>query len=518
MSRRYVPPASCLIVLACLLSTVSSESSPGSDGRWEGRWLSESNSSDTGSGSGDVGSGFPESLPPPPASPPAIPPMPPPPRSPPAPPLTPPPPSLPPPPSPPPSLPPPPSPPPSPPAVSPPPLTPPPAPCYGRVHLQLLASGAIDEDELLDELAVVLFGELATRYRGQLVYLAPSPPPPAATGRRLEVSRGAAPATELQTSRRLKTSRRLQTSRAVTVELRGEPTDQTRRALEYVAYRISERTLELPSYPPDPDWTLSSVEEVAPDGTTTVLAVGPAVPGAPIVGFARSPPPLPSLPPSPSAPRGDGGSSELPLEWIVVLAAVGGLACFLVVGLAVSCRLLVLRGNDDDGKANRSGSRRVAPDGTSATAKAKAQAQLRRQKVEERAERKKRRKKARRGRDAAGDDDDESNDEGDEDSENDEDEDEDEDERLVTTPRGKKVSARDVESGQASPPQQKRRRNSASVQPLGGSPGSRASVSAGVTPSKGRKCSMSVSYDPPGFLHGAKVRYTYTTAGACSVP
>ena len=291
------------------------------------------------------------------------------------------------------------------------------------MQLQLLAAGAIDEDKLLDELAAVLFGQLATIYRDQLVVLAPSSPPPAATGRRLQVSRAAARAVELQTSRRLQS-----TSRPVTVGLRGAPTDQTERALVYAAALVSSRTLVLTSYKVDPDWTLSSVEEVAPDGTTTVRAVGPAVPGAPVVGFARSPPPLPSLPPSPSAPRGDGDSSELPLVWIVVLAAVGGLACLLVVGLAVSCRLLVLRGNDDDGKANRSGSRRVAPDGTSATAKAKAQVQLRRQKAEERAERKTRRKKARRGRDAAGDDDDESNDEGDEDSENDEDEDEDEDE------------------------------------------------------------------------------------------
>ena len=243
-------------------------------------------------------------------------------------------------------------PPPSPPGVSPPPLPPPPAPSYGRLQLQLLVSGAIDEDALLDELAFVLFGELSNTYRGQLVYLAPSLPPPAAMGRRLQVSRAAAPAEELQTSRRLQAA----SSRAVTVELRGAPTEQTRRALVYIVALIRTRTLTLPSYTVDPDWTLSSVEEVDSDGKITVLAVGPPVPDAPIVGFGgRSPPPLPSLPPSPSAPRGDGGSSELTLEWIIVLAVVGGLACLLVVGLAVSCRLLVLRGNDDDGKANRSG-------------------------------------------------------------------------------------------------------------------------------------------------------------------
>ena len=69
-----------LIALVCLLSAVSGESSPGSDGRWERRWLSELSSGDEGSGSsGEEESPPPSlpppSLPPPPPPPPAMPPV-----------------------------------------------------------------------------------------------------------------------------------------------------------------------------------------------------------------------------------------------------------------------------------------------------------------------------------------------------------------------------------------------------------------------------------------------------------
>ena len=62
-----------LIALVCLLSAVSGESSPGSDGRWERRWLSEE-----GSGSGDSAE---EEIPPPSLPPPSLPPPSPPPPS-----------------------------------------------------------------------------------------------------------------------------------------------------------------------------------------------------------------------------------------------------------------------------------------------------------------------------------------------------------------------------------------------------------------------------------------------------